>query len=304
MREPEFDFARAEDKDAASEAKIKRLAEVYLDKARKNGASETALAGDQGPFRDHLREHPPGRAGPAGRGAEPRRGPPGVRRAGLPPAALEGGARRRRRVLSLAARDGRAESRRRRARHDRQRADVAPFLLPRRPAGRGRRRPAAVGLRPGQPAELLPLVEHARRRAAGPRRRRRPAPARGAGGRGPAHAARRPRPRPGDRVRRQLARLPPLRGAQQRRSRRGSRRFNDELRRAMFEEPIRFFVDLVQQRSRRCSSCSTRKYTFVNPALARHYGMPDADGSGPTNGCGSTTRAGTAAAGCCRWRSS
>ena len=44
MRGAEFDFARAEDKDAASEAKIKRLAEVYLAKARKNRASETALS--------------------------------------------------------------------------------------------------------------------------------------------------------------------------------------------------------------------------------------------------------------------
>ena len=34
MRGPEFDFVRAEDKDAASEAKIERLAEVYLAKAR------------------------------------------------------------------------------------------------------------------------------------------------------------------------------------------------------------------------------------------------------------------------------
>ena len=42
-RRPEFDFVRAEDKDATSEAKIKRLAEVYLAKARENGASEIAL---------------------------------------------------------------------------------------------------------------------------------------------------------------------------------------------------------------------------------------------------------------------
>ena len=37
---------------------------------------------------------------------------------------------------------------------------------------------AAVGLRAGQPAELFPLVEHARCRIAGPRRGRRPAPSR------------------------------------------------------------------------------------------------------------------------------
>ena len=39
MFEAEFDFARSEDKDAVSEAKMARLAEVYLAKARKKGAS-------------------------------------------------------------------------------------------------------------------------------------------------------------------------------------------------------------------------------------------------------------------------
>jgi hypothetical protein len=43
MMSPEFDFARAEDKDATSEAKIKQLSEVYLAKARTNGASAVAL---------------------------------------------------------------------------------------------------------------------------------------------------------------------------------------------------------------------------------------------------------------------
>jgi hypothetical protein len=43
MREAEFDFARSEDKDAISEAKMKRLAEAYLAKARTNGASSQAV---------------------------------------------------------------------------------------------------------------------------------------------------------------------------------------------------------------------------------------------------------------------
>jgi hypothetical protein len=47
----EFDFARAEDKDAASQAKIERLAEVYLAKAKGNGGSEIALAA----IRDHFK---------------------------------------------------------------------------------------------------------------------------------------------------------------------------------------------------------------------------------------------------------
>ena len=50
--------------------------------------------------------------------------------------------------------------------------------------------------------------------------------------------------------------------------------FNDELRRSMFEEPIRFFIDLVQN-DRSVHELLDAKYTFVNPALARHYGMPE-----------------------------
>ncbi len=43
MFEAEFDFARSEDKDATSEAKINRLAQAYLAKARSKGASAEAL---------------------------------------------------------------------------------------------------------------------------------------------------------------------------------------------------------------------------------------------------------------------
>ncbi len=50
--------------------------------------------------------------------------------------------------------------------------------------------------------------------------------------------------------------------------------FNDELRQAMFEEPVRFFVDLVQN-DRPVTEFIDAKYTFVNRALARHYNMPE-----------------------------
>lgn len=43
MRDPVFDFARAEDKSASSEAMIEQLAKVYLEKARKSGGSEVAI---------------------------------------------------------------------------------------------------------------------------------------------------------------------------------------------------------------------------------------------------------------------
>jgi len=52
--------------------------------------------------------------------------------------------------------------------------------------------------------------------------------------------------------------------------------FTNELRRAMYEEPIRFFVDVVS-RDRSALELLYGDYTFVNPVLARHYGMPVPD---------------------------
>jgi mono/diheme cytochrome c family protein len=43
MVDPEFNFARAEDKDSLSDEKIKRLADLYLAKAKKNGGQPEAL---------------------------------------------------------------------------------------------------------------------------------------------------------------------------------------------------------------------------------------------------------------------
>lgn len=52
MRDPEFHFARAEDKDCISVEKMKRLEEVYIAKATANGASETALQAIHRYFKD------------------------------------------------------------------------------------------------------------------------------------------------------------------------------------------------------------------------------------------------------------
>lgn len=49
--------------------------------------------------------------------------------------------------------------------------------------------------------------------------------------------------------------------------------FTNELRESMFEEPIHFFVDLVQN-DRSVMDLVYGDYTFVNPALAKHYGIP------------------------------
>jgi cytochrome c553 len=49
--------------------------------------------------------------------------------------------------------------------------------------------------------------------------------------------------------------------------------FNDELRQAMFEEPVRFLVDVVSN-DRPALDVLYGKHTFVNTSLAIHYGMP------------------------------
>jgi hypothetical protein len=48
--------------------------------------------------------------------------------------------------------------------------------------------------------------------------------------------------------------------------------FNDELRQAMFEEPVQFFVDLVQ-RDGSIIEFLDANHTFVNSILAEHYGI-------------------------------
>ena len=50
--------------------------------------------------------------------------------------------------------------------------------------------------------------------------------------------------------------------------------FDNALREAMFEEPVRFFVNLVQT-GRPVQDFLYGDYTFVNASLAKHYGMTD-----------------------------
>src|SRR4029078_7831333 len=53
--------------------------------------------------------------------------------------------------------------------------------------------------------------------------------------------------------------------------------FDNELREAMFEEPIRFALDVIQ-RDRSVLDFLYGQHTFVNAPLAKHYGMPAVDG--------------------------
>lgn len=48
--------------------------------------------------------------------------------------------------------------------------------------------------------------------------------------------------------------------------------FTNELRQAMYEEPVRFFVDVAQS-NRSVHDFLTADDTFVNPILAKHYGV-------------------------------
>jgi mono/diheme cytochrome c family protein len=53
--------------------------------------------------------------------------------------------------------------------------------------------------------------------------------------------------------------------------------FDNELREAMFEEPIRFALDVIQ-RDRPVLDFLYGQHTFVNAPLAKHYGMPAVEG--------------------------
>jgi hypothetical protein len=48
--------------------------------------------------------------------------------------------------------------------------------------------------------------------------------------------------------------------------------FTDSLREAMYQEPIRFLVDMIQQ-NRSVLSCIEANHTFVNSELGEHYGL-------------------------------
>jgi hypothetical protein len=54
--------------------------------------------------------------------------------------------------------------------------------------------------------------------------------------------------------------------------------FTNDLRQAMYEEPIRFLVDAFAS-NRSMLDLLYGNYTFVNPVLARHYGMPSSSGN-------------------------
>jgi hypothetical protein len=57
--------------------------------------------------------------------------------------------------------------------------------------------------------------------------------------------------------------------------------FNNDVREAMFQEPVRFLEDAIHN-DRSVLDMLYGKYTFVNPALAKFYGMPEVKGDQDT----------------------
>ena len=277
LRDREFDFARSEDKDVTSEAKIKRLAEVYLAKARATGVSAVGLGAIKEYFETisvQIRRVEEGR-----KAAESRH----VR-------ALQDFAERAyRRPLAKDERDSVAVFYKRLREKDRLtheeavrdtcvRLLLSPHFCYRVDRASERKGPSE-GVRPLSDIFLasrlsyflwssMPDTELLAHAAAGDLHKPEVLRAQA----------------------RRMLRDPKARGLATefggnwldfRRfeehnavDRTRFKTFDNELRQAMFEEPIRFFTD-VAQTDRSVLDFLNAKHTFVNPVLARHYGMPE-----------------------------
>lgn len=271
MFEADFDFARSEDKDATSAAKIKRLREAYLAKARRIGAGEQALEAIEAYF--------------AGISAAIREVE--ASRLAAEPSHLESlvdfARRAYRRPLAAAERDEllafyktlRTEGE---LNHeDALRDAVVSVLLSPRFCFRVDRAAAGPGARPLDDYALasrlsfflwssMPDEELLSHAAAGDLHR-------------PEVLVSQARRMLRDERIRALAvefagNWFEFRRFEEHNSvdRERFAEFTNELRAAMYEEPIRFFVDLVGN-DRSVLDLLYGDYTFVNPLLAKHYGM-------------------------------
>jgi hypothetical protein len=276
MIDAEFDFARSEDKDVTSEAKIKQLREAYLSKARKIGASAQALEAIETYFATistQIRQVEQAR-----RAAEPSH-----------LAALQTfAARAYRRPLSPTERDELLAFYRKLRDNDHLsheealRDTVASVLLSPRFCYRLDLPEAGEAVRPLPEYALASRLSYFLWSSMPDEELL-------------AHAA------AGD------LHQPPVLVAQARRMLRDARirglaeqfagnwlefrrfeetntvdrarfpSFTNDLRQAMVEEPLRFFIH-VASRDRSVLDFLNADYTFVNPVLAKHYGMPVPDG--------------------------
>jgi Protein of unknown function (DUF1592)/Protein of unknown function (DUF1588)/Protein of unknown function (DUF1587)/Protein of unknown function (DUF1595)/Protein of unknown function (DUF1585)/Planctomycete cytochrome C len=275
-RGPEFDFARSEDKDCTSPAKIKQLAEVYLDKVRRNGAGERNVQAVVDHFKiieASIRRVEEGRLA-----AEPSH-----------LAALQAFAERAyRRPLSANERDdliGFYRSLRATdgLTHEEavREALVSVLMSPHfcyrldlSPSGRGVRPLSDVALASRLSYFLWSSMPDAQLlRHAAVRDLHRPE----------VLLAQTRRMLRDDRIRGLATEFAgnwlDCRRFEEHNAvdRERFPGFTDELRSAMFEEPVRFFVDLVHN-DRSVLECLYGNHTFVNAALARHYDMPEITG--------------------------
>ena len=133
MRDPEFDPYRPEDKSVTEPAKIRKLAEIYLAKAVRNNASETAQRAIPEHFEIVAANIQRVEQDARGCRTSPPESVARVRRAGVPPAAHRGGAGRTCLRSTATSRDENGLDHEEAMRDcDRARAHVAAFLLPHR----------------------------------------------------------------------------------------------------------------------------------------------------------------------------
>ena len=272
MQEAAFDFARSEDKDCGSEVKTKQLREAYLAKVRKNGGSAPAVAAIEKFFTDIAGQIR--RVEQARMAAEPKH-----------LAALNSfAARAYRRPLSISERDGfqafyaKLRHKDQLSHEDAIRDTVASILMSPHfcyrldlPGAGETARPVADYALASRLSYFLwasmpdeELLAHA---AAGDLHK--PAVMTGQVGRMVLDA----------RIR-GLAEQFAGNWLEFRRFEESNTvdrgrfpNFTNELRKALSEEPIRFFTHVA---GRNCSVLDflDADYTFVNPILAKHYGMP------------------------------
>lgn len=273
MRDPEFDVFRAEDKDCTSEIKIKQLAEIYLAKTQKLGASDTALEA----IRDYFKN-----ISAAIRWVEQ------ARTAAEPShvKALQDFAERAyRRPLTTAEREDVASfyrglrTQEGLSHEEAVRDTVASVLMSPRFCYRVNRPTAGAGIRPLSDYSLanrlsyflwssMPDAELLSHAAAGDLHRPE------------VLLAQTRRMLQDERIRGLATEFTgnwlDFRRFEEHNSVDRGRfpNFNDELRHAMFEEPIRFFMDVVRS-DRSVLDFVDADHTFVNQVLARHYGMPE-----------------------------
>lgn len=272
LMDSEFDFARAEDKDVTSEAKVKKLAELYYAKAERTGASPEVLAAIKEHFQRGWAEID--RVEKLARAAEP------LHLRGL----VDFAERAYRRPLAPAERDGLlAFYRTMRAQdglshEEAMRDSIASILMSPNFCYRVDLVSQGKGARPLDDYSLasrlsyflwasMPDAELLGHAAAGDlhkpkvlvaqaQRMLKDARARGLATEFMANWL-------------DIRRFEELNSVDRDRF----PQFNNELREAMFEEPIRFFMDVAAE-NRSALEFLYAKYTFVNPVLAKHYEMP------------------------------